>query len=204
MARRKCASRDLLEATGRANSRALARLRVRRTGFALAAIGARAFAFGCSAGALAERWHRFLDDSALCRDSLAEAHKDSFDFVPRKKFRRNGLYTGCGKTVRLRAQRIRSESRSGFARRHRGVRLLLRGTQFGRRGIAGLVSLEDEQEGGNRRTQRRRRGRTVRRLFDVSREPACAADAAPAEVVAACRARSRPPLASVRRQDQPR
>src|SRR5271163_1336841 len=67
-----------------------------------------------------------------------------------------------------------------------------------------MVSLEDEQDASDCRSQRGRGGRTVRRLPDVSCESACAADAVVAELDAACGARILAALASLGRQDQPR
>src|SRR5580692_1372904 len=117
MARWQCACLVLLEFAGWADSRALARFRLRGVGLAFAAIGARAFAFGRASWAVVERRHRFFDGPALCRDGFFEAHKDAFGFLPRKEFRRNGVHTECRKAVRNRSSGIRSESRGRSARR---------------------------------------------------------------------------------------
>ena len=112
-----------------------------------------------------------LDSSAILHYAAAQtrrAAEDIFGFVCRAEFRREPVLPRDRADVRHRPSRIRSEPGSGTAERDRGFRVLLRRAERGRGRAAGLVPLADEPAARDGGAFRRRRGRVVRRLSDLS------------------------------------
>ena len=127
-----------------AASRALARSRQGRTGLPAARCGAGAPGVGCSAGRVGLGRPRFLGHPALRGAAIAGPLKTFSVSFAGRSFDESRYFREIAQRLRHRPPRVRPEPGSGTAERDRGLRLLFRRAERGRRGAAGLVSLADE------------------------------------------------------------